>query len=251
MSATIQQKTTEALKTETEAKPKFIQKRENMQENYSYYSQSSIDSNTRHCVDRLQEATTTISLTTTESIKFRLEEFNVHLNKFPLAAILANKMGAQDLVKNICVRDFNGDTLNQGLCRETLARLGYQEQLTSSNGIRILSIDGGGMKGVIALEILRKLEKKTGKKIHQLFDYCIGVSTGSIIIGLLALKKMSVDEAAQIYQDIGAQVFEQTYLKAVQGMVSTKSLKRSSNYRLIVFIALRCGFTTFFQTIIS
>jgi calcium-independent phospholipase A2-gamma len=144
----------------------------------------------------------------------------VHLNKFPLAAILANKMGAQDLVKNICVRDFNGDTLNQGLCRETLARLGYQEQLNSSPGIRILSIDGGGMKGVIALEILRKLEKKTGKKIHQLFDYCIGVSTGSIIIGLLALKKMSVDEAAQIYQDIGAQVFEQTYLKAVQGMVS-------------------------------
>jgi calcium-independent phospholipase A2-gamma len=217
MSATIQQKTNEALKTETEAKPKFIQKRENMQENYSYYSQSSIDSNTRHCVDRLKEATTTISLTTTESIKFRLEEFNVHLNKFPLAAILANKMGAQEIVKNI--RGLNSDTL-QGHCLETLARLGYQEQLTSSPGIRILSIDGGGMKGVIALEILRKLEKKTGKKIHQLFDYCIGVSTGSIIIGLLALKKMSVDEAAQIYQDIGAQVFEQTYLKAVQGMVS-------------------------------
>ena len=64
MSATIQQKTTEALKTETEAKPKFIQKRENLQENYSYYSQSSIDSNTKHCVARLKEATTTISLTT-------------------------------------------------------------------------------------------------------------------------------------------------------------------------------------------
>ena len=64
MSATIQQKTNEALKTETEAKPKFIQKRENLQENYSYYSQSSIDSNTKHCVARLKEATTTISLTT-------------------------------------------------------------------------------------------------------------------------------------------------------------------------------------------
>merc|ERR1719418_298483 len=77
MSTTIQQKTTEALKTETEAKPKFIQKRENLQENYSYYSQSSIDSNTKHCVARLKEATTTISLTTKDSIKFRLEEFNV------------------------------------------------------------------------------------------------------------------------------------------------------------------------------
>ena len=88
------------------------------------------------------------------------------------------------------------------------------------------------MKGVIALEILKKLEKKTGKRIHQLFDYCIGVSTGSIIIGLLALKKMSVDEAAQIYQDIGAQVFEQTYIKAVTGMVSVKTIHAFSfNWR--------------------
>ena len=94
--------------------PKFIQKRENMKENYLYYSQSSIDSNTRHCVERLKEASTE------ESIKFRLEEFNVHLNKFPLAAILANKMGTQELVKNIRQKD----KTMQGLCLETLARLG-------------------------------------------------------------------------------------------------------------------------------
>ena len=43
---------------------------------------------------------------------------------------------------------------------------------------------------------------------------------------------MSVDEAAQIYQDIGAQVFEQTYIKAVTGMVSVKTIHAFSfNWR--------------------
>ena len=115
MSAKSQEKSADDSLSETF--PKFIQKRNNLKENFLYYSQSSIDSNTRHCVERLKEATTI------ESIKFRLEEFNLHLNKFPLSAILANKMGTQQLVKNIrniCQKDAS----IQGLCLETLARLG-------------------------------------------------------------------------------------------------------------------------------
>ena len=109
-----QEKTTDG--SAAEALPKFIQKRDNLKENFQYFSQSSIDSNTKHCVERLKEANTI------ESIKFRLEEFNLHLNKFPLAAILANKMGTQQLVKNIHIRQ--KDSSMQGLCLETLARLG-------------------------------------------------------------------------------------------------------------------------------
>ena len=115
MSAKSQEKSADDTLSETF--PKFIQKRNNLKENFLYYSQSSIDSNTRHCVERLKEATTI------ESIKFRLEEFNLHLNKFPLSAILANKMGTQQLVKNI--RNIRQkDASIQGLCLETLARLG-------------------------------------------------------------------------------------------------------------------------------
>ena len=38
-------------------------------------------------------------------------------------------------------------------------------------GIRILSIDGGGMKGVIALEVLRRMEAESGKRIHEVNIY--------------------------------------------------------------------------------
>lgn len=207
-------------KDESQELPKFIQKRRKLKELNIYHSQSTIDAHTRQCVQRLKESLTM------ESLIYRLDQFNEHLHKFPLAADLANKMHAQEIIWKI----FSEQETTQGLCIEILGRLGYQEQLQASQGVRILSIDGGGMKGVIALEILRKLEEKTGKKIHQLFDYCIGVSTGSIIIGLLALKKLSVDEATKIYHEIGAQVFQQTYIKAMTGMVMNQAYYDTLKY---------------------
>jgi hypothetical protein len=51
---------------------------------------------------------------------------------------------------------------------------------------RILSIDGGGTRGIIPAIILASIEERTGKPISQLFDLIAGTSTGGILsLGLI------------------------------------------------------------------
>lgn len=71
---------------------------------------------------------------------------------------------------------------------QALALLGYTGP-TKSRGPNILSIDGGGIRGIIAIEILRHLEKLTGRKVQDMFDYIIGVSTGAIIAAVIGQYK--------------------------------------------------------------
>ncbi len=53
-------------------------------------------------------------------------------------------------------------------------------------GNRILCLDGGGMKALVELDVLSSIEKHTGKKITELFDWIVGTSTGGIIaLGLV------------------------------------------------------------------
>ncbi len=53
-------------------------------------------------------------------------------------------------------------------------------------GNRILCLDGGGMKALVELDILCSIEKHTGKKITELFDWIVGTSTGGILaLGLV------------------------------------------------------------------
>ena len=47
--------------------------------------------------------------------------------------------------------------------------------------IRILSIDGGGIRGIIPVTVLAEIEKRCGKQIYELFDFIAGTSTGGLI----------------------------------------------------------------------
>ena len=57
-------------------------------------------------------------------------------------------------------------------------------------GSRILCLDGGGVRGLVQIEILRQIEKRTGKKITELFDWIVGTSIGGIIALALVYGKL-------------------------------------------------------------
>jgi len=64
--------------------------------------------------------------------------------------------------------------------------------------IKVLTLDGGGSKGIYTIGVLKELEKNLGQNIGDYFDYIYGTSTGSIICGLLAIGK-SVEEVEKVY----------------------------------------------------
>src|SRR3954468_17801023 len=74
--------------------------------------------------------------------------------------------------------------------------------------MKILAIDGGGIRGLIPALVLTEIEKRTGRPISSLFDLVAGTSTGAILAcGLTRPQPMSAEGLAALYQEEGPQIF--------------------------------------------
>ncbi|XP_024598009.1 calcium-independent phospholipase A2-gamma isoform X2 [Neophocaena asiaeorientalis asiaeorientalis] len=138
----------------------------------------------------------------------RVEELTFHLLEFPEGKGVAVK---EKIIPYLLrLRQVKDETL-QAAVREILALIGYVDPV-KGRGIRILTIDGGGTRGVVALQTLRKLVELTQKPVHQLFDYICGVSTGAILAFMLGLFHMPLDECEELYRKLGSDVFSQNVI---------------------------------------
>ncbi len=83
---------------------------------------------------------------------------------------------------------------------------------------RLLALDGGGIRGVITLGVLSRIEStlrdRTGDAslvLGDWFDYIGGTSTGAIIAAALA-RGMSVDEIKSLYRELATKMFEKPFI---------------------------------------
>lgn len=53
--------------------------------------------------------------------------------------------------------------------------------------VRVLSIDGGGMRALLALKCLEYMEKRTGRPTCELFDVMVGTSSGAFVVAALSV----------------------------------------------------------------
>ena len=83
------------------------------------------------------------------------------------------------------------------------------EQPNENRNVRILSLDGGGTRAVVAIEILKELRAISGHEIHELFDMICGTSTGAILAFMIGLRKLSLEETGQLYADLAPKIFPQ------------------------------------------
>ncbi|MXN92316.1 patatin [Flavobacterium sp. Sd200] len=93
-----------------------------------------------------------------------------------------------------------------------------ENRYSSTKQRKILSLDGGGIRGVISLEILLELEKQLKKELKQddnftlssYYDYIGGTSTGAIIAAGLSLG-LSVQKLLDFYIQNGKAMFDKAF----------------------------------------
>ena len=76
----------------------------------------------------------------------------------------------------------------------------------SAQTIRILALDGGGIRGILSARLLQEIEQRTGKPATDLFHLIAGTSIGGITAcGLL--KGMSAKALGDLYAARGGEIF--------------------------------------------
>ncbi len=88
---------------------------------------------------------------------------------------------------------------------------------------KILSIDGGGIRGLIPAMVLNEIEQRTGQRVAELFDVIAGTSTG----GILALGLTRAGDDGQ--PRYSAADLEQIYVTKVERFFRTSSSPRSGS----------------------
>jgi predicted acylesterase/phospholipase RssA len=91
---------------------------------------------------------------------------------------------------------------------EAFSRLG----ITAGKRL-ILSLDGGGIRGIMTLQLLKQLEVIAEMPCYKLFDMVVGTSTGGIIAGLMAAGKTAT-EIEKLYLELVNQVFTKKSIMA-------------------------------------
>jgi uncharacterized protein len=83
--------------------------------------------------------------------------------------------------------------------------------------MRVLSIDGGGVRGLIPALVLTEVERRSGKRIFELFDLIAGTSTGGILAcALCAPDALPAAQLVSLYQDEGPKIFDRDVFQRIR-----------------------------------
>ncbi|XP_058501955.1 calcium-independent phospholipase A2-gamma-like isoform X1 [Solea solea] len=206
--ATVEEKIVDAAVTQVEATVTVVQKateekaKKLLLQREKIIARVSVDNRTRALVQALQRASDVRVYIS------RVEDLSYHLLEFPDTRAVAVK---EKVIPCLLRLKQASDPGLSAAVREALALVGYHKPV-KGRGIRILSIDGGGLRGILALQTLQKLEALTGKPIYKLFDYICGVSTGAILGFMLGVFQIPLSECDDIYRKLGSDVFKQNVI---------------------------------------
>jgi patatin-like phospholipase/acyl hydrolase len=83
--------------------------------------------------------------------------------------------------------------------------------------MRVLSIDGGGIRGIIPALVLEEVERRAGRRVFELFDLIAGTSTGGIIAcALCAPEPLPASQVVGLYEEEGPEIFSRSIFQRIR-----------------------------------
>lgn len=101
----------------------------------------------------------------------------------------------------------------------------------ADNTFSVLSIDGGGIRGIIPALVLQEIEQRTGRRIADLFDLIAGTSTGGILgLGLTApdsenTPRYEAADLVELYDERGSDIFQKSGWSLIETVASACDVK--------------------------
>ncbi len=84
------------------------------------------------------------------------------------------------------------------------------DKIAEKKGIRMLSIDGGGVKGIFSIYAIMKLKEEYDIDVYNEFDVFVGTSTGALIASWILFRK-DYRELYEFYVDKDNNIFSEKY----------------------------------------
>jgi patatin-like phospholipase/acyl hydrolase len=85
------------------------------------------------------------------------------------------------------------------------------------NGVRVLAIDGGGIRGLIPALVLTELERRAGRRIFEMFDLIAGTSTGGILAcAVCAPDPLPASDLVELYTEEGPKIFDRSLFQRIR-----------------------------------
>ncbi|KAJ8301954.1 hypothetical protein KUTeg_020941 [Tegillarca granosa] len=162
-----------------------------------FVSKSDIERTTRGLVRLVKSATTD------DSKLSRIENLCKHLLEYPDSRSTAQK---GRILPCLLKLQQSGDKDLRAAASRALSLVGYVAP-PHGQGYRVLTIDGGGTRGLVALKTLKKLQEACDTELWKLFDYVAGVSTGSLLAVMVFLYRLPLDEVERLYIDSSRKMF--------------------------------------------
>jgi patatin-like phospholipase/acyl hydrolase len=107
--------------------------------------------------------------------------------------------------------------------------------------MRLLAIDGGGIRGLIPGLVLTELERRSARRVFELFDLIAGTSTGGILAcALCAPDPLPAAEVVKLYEQEGPDVFERSLfqrIRSADGLLDEKYNAAGLERQLERFVA--------------